>query len=173
MFLFLLLIPSIIMLLSLLLWWNKKVSNKVILIIVRVGYYGLALLILINCILTRDDVQSPGIMGGLFIAALILLVNAYQFKIYKRKLNNNRCPYCNSLGLKIMNKDVDIYTNTSTTVYSVKGGRYNGKQYQKVVEDIHKFTTYTNYCEKCNSVIIWTEESEDQLTSDNRPKSLK
>ncbi len=169
----LLLLPTIIMLFSLPFWQMKKLHNKFFKILVGLAYFGLPAIIFFSCASQRDDTSSPGIIGGLFIGIVILALNGFQYRFYLRKLNNNRCPHCHSLGLKVMNKDVDTYTNTHTTIYSVKGGRYNGKQYSRVVENIRKFTTYSNYCGACNSVIVWTEESEDTLTSDSRPKSIR
>lgn len=170
---FLIFFPTIVLLCSLPLWFVKNLHNKFFHLLSSIAVFGFAIFLLIISSSSRDSINSPGIIGGIFIAIVIIIANAFPYILYKRKLNNNRCPNCHNLGLKILNKQIDTVTNSNTTVYSVKGGKYDGKKYEKVVDHIHKYTTYTNYCPSCNSVIMWTEESEDTMTSDERPEEVK
>lgn len=161
------------MLLSLLLWPFKKVHNALIEGIITLGYAGFIVLIFCTCVSQRDEVSSPGIFGGLIISIIILLANGYQYILYLRKLNNNRCPHCHNVGLVRLNKDIETHTSGSTTTYKVKSGKYSGRTFMSSFTKIKEYITYTNYCKACNSIIVWTEENEDTLRGDNRPADLK
>lgn len=168
----LLFMPTIIMVCTLPLWFIKQLHNSFLSLLATIGYIGFIILLFIACA-TDKGVQSPGIIGGIFLAIPLLLLNAYPYILYRRWLNNNRCPNCHNLGLKRLNKSIDTITNSQTTIYSVSGGKYNGKEYQRNVDHIYKYTHYTNYCHNCNSVIFWTEEDQDTLKSDNRPDEVR
>lgn len=168
----LLFFPTILMVCTLPLWFIKKLHNSLIKGIVNFVLFGMIVGVFIISA-TDKSINSPGIMGGLCLSLGLMVLNGWPYILYTRYLNNCRCPNCHNVGLKRISKDVDTYTNTSTTIYKVHGGQYDGKEYQRNVNNIYKYTTYTNYCPACNSVIVWTEESEDKLVGDNRPEEVR
>lgn len=166
-------LPTIIMVLSLLLWPVKKVHNSLIQGIIAFSCIGYILGIFLICVSTREEISSPGIFGGLIIALIITAANSYQYILYTRKLNNNRCPHCHNIGLERINKEIDTHTSGSRTIYEVKGGKYGGRTYQTSYTKIIDYITYTNRCKACDAIIVWTEKKENELRGDNRPDELK
>ncbi len=165
----LLLVPTIIMLASLPLWFVRKVSNTILSLISWVAVFGYMAFIFFGCV-SNDAVNSPGIMGGIFICLGILLLNAFQFLTYRRMLNHHRCSQCSSLRLKIVGKNVEGYKNTSTTHYI---NNQTKEKYHKSHTHIHTKTTFLAYCPDCNSLLEWVEEDDDHLHGDTRPEHLR
>lgn len=163
-------IPTIIMVASLPFWFWRKLPNWVFKVILNLGMFGYIALIFFLCSSSRDDISSPGIMGGIFIAVIVLVANAFQYLFYNRTLNNNRCPQCHRLNLKVVNKYIEKYITTHTTIYR---NNETGKKYNKESWNTDIYTTYTLYCPDCDCLFQWTDEGVEYGSRDERPPELR
>lgn len=164
-------IPTAIMLASIPFWKMQNLHNVALKGIAYLSIYGFAALILYSSVKSSSyDPQSPGWIGGIFIAIVIVMANIWQLKFYERKLNNKRCTHCHGLNLQTVDKEIKEYISTHTTGYI---NRRTGKRYVKEDTNTKTHITYTNYCPDCNNVFVWTEEKEEDLRHDTRPKDLR
>ncbi len=159
-------LPTLIMLGSIPFWFVRPLHNLLFRAVAYLAVIGLPLLILITSCCS-DDPRSPGILGGIFLFITMIALNAAQMFLYIRILRNRRCPNCHSLRMKTIKKNTEEYTTVNTTVYK---GNNSNKRYYRDVRDTTTFTTYTNYCPACDSLISWTEESNDSGVHDTRPQ---
>lgn len=164
--------PTILMLASIPFWFIKKIPNLVFTIYSFCALFGLIFLIFIASV-NSNDIQSPGLAGAIVIAIILMVCNGFQFFAYERFLNTKRCPQCHSIGMKTLKKDIDTEIKRHYTTYKAKGGRYDGKRYDKIGEAIRQRIKYKLYCPSCGNICNWEEEKEDYLVHDERPKDLR